>query len=1856
MGQIEFGSSINVNKMVCGTTCILTPVFIENGTCLASKYAPLSHAHGNINNGGCIGSTSGCIVATTTSGCLTTIPSTTYQTALTNPVTGTGTANYVAKFTNTTCVGDSLIYDNGTYVSVGNPTPIEKLTIAYGHLGFTAVPAPTTPSAALAGVAGVVPNGTYCYSVTYVTSEGETTNSTLSAAVTVVNNTVNGQVNVTIPVGAVAGVTYTARKIYRASSAGYWMYYIGTVANNSSTTFTDNVATETGAALVPSAGSVSDTTTGIVFNGANRMLYAGNDTSLGIGALQGSNANTSLNVAVGFRTANAITSARYVTAMGANTLLNSTNLDDGATIIGHSMFPNLSGMRTTAIGLNSGSNATDFRYGFIGGYLVANTIQTGCNNIIIGSSAGSSATGGTQTGVNCNVIIGDFAGRRLFSNSANNVYLGYSAGRYESASNKIIIDNLDRTTEALGRTSALIYGVTHPTRASQLLTLGGGGSVILQDYGTGAKTGTAAYTLNVNAAGCIIEDAVTNGTVTSVTAGNGMTQSGTASINPTLNIVSHAGTAGSIGTINIGADAIGVNLGTGSCVAAAGNHTHATLYAPITGSTNYVQIQTACSQAGGFWINCGGRFDGDVCAKNIIRCGGTSSQFLKADGSVDSNTYLTTGTGVASFNGRFGTVVLKNTDVTPLVLSGFTTGANSTIVNTDTIEVAFEKLQGQVNARTTCTGTVTSVTVTAGNGMTGGGTVTTSGTATLDVVSATGTAGSVGLVVVAADSIGVCLGTGSCHASRGDHAHGNINNGGCVGSASGCVICTTTSGCLTAFTLPAYTTCTGTVVGTGTQNYLTKWGASAGCIVDSAAYENGSVFYTGGKILQVYEATNTCGTNLQYQTPYYGRFNVSVQPQNGRSEVRYVSKGATAGAGETYFVIASTDAANTGNNLLLGVANNRAFIANAVDYSTAGALHLGSDSWQDTGVVTITGRTGNATGCAVVTGIFDSTVCAKSPVFVENGTCLASKYAALSHAHGNINSGGCVGSTSGCLLATTTSGCVTTLASNTYAPLSHTHGSINNGGCIGSTAGCVVCTTTSGCLTVFTLPAYTTCVGTVTSVAVNSPLTGSTITTSGTFGIQKATSGQNGYLSSTDWSTFNGKTSCTGTVTSVAALTIASTGTDITSTVANGTTTPVITLCIPTASASARGVLSCADWSSFNSKTTCTGTVTSVTVGAGNGLTGGGTVTTSGTATVDVVSHAGTASSVGILVIGADSVGTCLGTGSCHAAAGNHAHGCITNTGCMSGGVSGCVLCTTTNGCITYGTITGGGITTANNGLHVDGTRVTMGGALTGNTVLSGGYSVSMPIVCSTGTTCVGTNIHMTTGTGRNICFASASATVGASLNVAAQTGAATQAGGALNICAGSGGATSGAGGNLYLVAGSTLSNAANGGTAFLCGGWGGFSGSGIGGDVCISGGGGVSGEGQVKLLSGGGLKLNTTATGICLTGCLSASCFVGIRINPVVPLHILSGTANHIRLEEEVNNSYWSIGVAPDDANIIISSSGAAASFDADWTSGNVAIGGSSISTTRKLNVVGSFCTSTTAEIGTTLNVGTHINLAAGVAHIISPICSTSSAQAFCICGGGYQGTSSTGTGGPTCIVGGPSYANIGGTPFGGSVTLIGGLAWQCAVSQPATGGFTYICGGCGCSSGGGGTGTGGGVYIVGGVGTSVCGSVYIMNGATYALCAVPASCVAINYNNSLRFATTSAGGTLTGIFCATTCGTSADWVATSDCRQKTDIKPLCNSLSIIQQLCGVCYYMCDDINHEKNVGLIAQDVELVLPEIVSHITPTEEDAKYGITDDKLGLKYDKLTAVLIEAIKEQQQQINFLTSELNNLKYKNS
>lgn len=95
------------------------------------------------------------------------------------------------------------------------------------------------------------------------------------------------------------------------------------------------------------------------------------------------------------------------------------------------------------------------------------------------------------------------------------------------------------------------------------------------------------------------------------------------------------------------------------------------------------------------------------------------------------------------------------------------------------------------------------------------------------------------------------------------------------------------------------------------------------------------------------------------------------------------------------------------------------------------------------------------------------------------------------------------------------------------------------------------------------------------------------------------------------------------------------------------------------------------------------------------------------------------------------------------------------------------------------------------------------------------------------------------------------------------------------------------------------------------------------------------------------------------------------------------------------------------------------------------------------------------------------------------------------------------------------------------------------------------------------------------------------------------------------------------------------------SDLRLKTDIQEISNPLDRILLLNGVTYkwktseFPNMGFDNSVQIGLIAQQVEQVFPELV--------------TTDALGYKqvdYERLTVVLIEALKQQQAEINSLKS----------
>jgi len=123
----------------------------------------------------------------------------------------------------------------------------------------------------------------------------------------------------------------------------------------------------------------------------------------------------------------------------------------------------------------------------------------------------------------------------------------------------------------------------------------------------------------------------------------------------------------------------------------------------------------------------------------------------------------------------------------------------------------------------------------------------------------------------------------------------------------------------------------------------------------------------------------------------------------------------------------------------------------------------------------------------------------------------------------------------------------------------------------------------------------------------------------------------------------------------------------------------------------------------------------------------------------------------------------------------------------------------------------------------------------------------------------------------------------------------------------------------------------------------------------------------------------------------------------------------------------------------------------------------------------------------------------------------------------------------------------------------------------------------------------------------------------------------VALDVNGNARFRSIGSG-TYTGAVNRTSDGTLT--TATSDIAFKKDVTTITNALDIVKQLRGVTFNWKDNSNTNKMVGMIAQEVQAVMPELVFQ----------NSTDGYLGMYYGETTALLIEAMKEQQIQIEGL------------
>ena len=100
--------------------------------------------------------------------------------------------------------------------------------------------------------------------------------------------------------------------------------------------------------------------------------------------------------------------------------------------------------------------------------------------------------------------------------------------------------------------------------------------------------------------------------------------------------------------------------------------------------------------------------------------------------------------------------------------------------------------------------------------------------------------------------------------------------------------------------------------------------------------------------------------------------------------------------------------------------------------------------------------------------------------------------------------------------------------------------------------------------------------------------------------------------------------------------------------------------------------------------------------------------------------------------------------------------------------------------------------------------------------------------------------------------------------------------------------------------------------------------------------------------------------------------------------------------------------------------------------------------------------------------------------------------------------------------------------------------------------------------------------------------------------------------------------------------------WAPRSDGRLKTEIKPIQTPLKKVMNLKGVTYIFKADKQKKKEIGLIAQEVEKVVPEVVG----------VDHTTGFMTVNYKHFVPLLVEAIKQQQKQINSLKAKVNGQK----
>lgn len=294
-----------------------------------------------------------------------------------------------------------------------------------GDIKFTSVTAPTACTSALIETAGNIDAGTHKYVITYINSTGETEIGSVSNTVT--NDGTHKQNSLTsIPISSSSSVI--SRKIYRTKAGGFEYFLLATLNNNTSTTYTDNIA-DASLGSYTNNYRVNDSFGKVIVDDEVILNVMQTNTFVGVNA--GDSMDTGYD----------------------NIFIGDEAGEDS-----------IDGKGNVFIGSNAGRENANGDYNtFVG--KAAGQQNSGDFNVSIGGYSGSHLAAGEF-----NTFIGYNAGAK--TSGSRNVFLGFAAGKEENGSDKLYIDNTNTTTP-------LIYGdFANNNLGINLKSFGGGVGVI----------------------------------------------------------------------------------------------------------------------------------------------------------------------------------------------------------------------------------------------------------------------------------------------------------------------------------------------------------------------------------------------------------------------------------------------------------------------------------------------------------------------------------------------------------------------------------------------------------------------------------------------------------------------------------------------------------------------------------------------------------------------------------------------------------------------------------------------------------------------------------------------------------------------------------------------------------------------------------------------------------------------------------------------------------------------------------------------------------------------------------------------------------------------------------------------------------------------------------------------------------------------------------------------------------------------------------------------------------------------------------------------------------------------------------